>query len=1119
MQPRLSIIAASIRRILTSGFVEPTSDPYLDNVVLSLRMESSDPYYNQVVLGMHMDDVGLTDVKGHTVTLAGNTARSATQSKFGGYSAYFDGTGDYLAVTTDSGFDFGTGDFTIELWIYPTTIGTTAKYFLGKVVSWATNLDFSARIGTDGIITFYAGDNAPINIVSNSAVSINNWYHLAFVRSSGVTNMYVNGIKQSASHTGSVNVPNDSSTLYIGSYTNAGSEMYYGYIEDLRITQGVARYTKNFNVPTAAFPEPANTATDDKGNTVTSYGNSRYSGLSKYGGGSFYFDGTGDYLLLSTSLLSSEDFTVEAWIYPTAIPESGYIYAQYNNSTDAPNRTVFGYTSTGIYFQHGSTNLSPANGAPGLNTWSHIAFCRLGTTVYGFLNGVLMGTLTNFTGTLSSAIGSISAGYVGSWTQGHITGYLDDLRITKGVARYTSNFTPYKILTSAPAGDSFYNYTALLLKMNGTNGSTTFTDESYTPKTMTVFGNSNISTAQLKYGTASGYFDGTGDYLRTPYNAGFDPGDIGDYTAECWIYPTNVTSLRAIFGSYCNPSVTQGWILYQESSGALVLTTRDVSGTYGGVISSSNVLKINQWQHIAWTKTGKVNRLWLDGVKIAEATDTLNLYVNPSYGFIVGRWDDSGTTGRDFVGYMDDIRLTKGVARYTANFQPPGPHIAAIDPDTDQWWLNTVLALRMDGTHGSTTFTDLKGKTITPYGNASISSVVSKFGQAAYFDGTGDCLSVPNSSDFEFGTGDFTIEFWLNTSATNGTLIGKRPNVSWGPFVLGLNTNKLQVRLGTGSGSFAVDITSTDSINTGLWVHIAVTRASSTVRMFINGVVQSSTATLASSLYVVSNPVYIGANSDASGALTGYIDDLRITKNISRYTATFTPSEKPLPTYVVGPDHDQYWDKVVLACPFDTSLNDVRTKVGTAYGNAAISTTQKMFGDGSSYFDGTGDYVTYPHSSDLTLTSGDFTIEMWIYPLALTNCWFLSKDGIYGSIYLQYALGLDTDGYLNGVVGSGTSTNSYQQFSSLAGMIKVNTWTHIAYVKSGTTLNLFIDGILHKSVTQTATMGTSSGLLSLGRQPNDSGYYNGYLDDIRITKGVARYTANFEPPTKANILG
>jgi len=88
MQPRLSIIAASIRRILTSGFVEPTSDPYLDNVVLSLRMESSDPYYNQVVLGMHMDDTGLTDVKGHTITLNGNASRSATQSKFGGYSAY-----------------------------------------------------------------------------------------------------------------------------------------------------------------------------------------------------------------------------------------------------------------------------------------------------------------------------------------------------------------------------------------------------------------------------------------------------------------------------------------------------------------------------------------------------------------------------------------------------------------------------------------------------------------------------------------------------------------------------------------------------------------------------------------------------------------------------------------------------------------------------------------------------------------------------------------------------------------------------------------------------------------------------------------------------------------------
>lgn len=74
---------------------------------------ANDPHWNSVVLAMHMDDTGLTDLKGHTVTLVGNAARSATQSKFGGYSAAFDGSGDYLSVPQL----IGSVAFTIEAWV------------------------------------------------------------------------------------------------------------------------------------------------------------------------------------------------------------------------------------------------------------------------------------------------------------------------------------------------------------------------------------------------------------------------------------------------------------------------------------------------------------------------------------------------------------------------------------------------------------------------------------------------------------------------------------------------------------------------------------------------------------------------------------------------------------------------------------------------------------------------------------------------------------------------------------------------------------------------------------------------------------------------------------------
>ena len=86
-----------------------------------------DPYWNNVVLAMHMDDVGLSDLKGHAVTLNGNAARSSVQSKFGGYSTAFDGTGDYLSLSDSEDWNFGAGDFTIEFWVRPSVISGAAK--------------------------------------------------------------------------------------------------------------------------------------------------------------------------------------------------------------------------------------------------------------------------------------------------------------------------------------------------------------------------------------------------------------------------------------------------------------------------------------------------------------------------------------------------------------------------------------------------------------------------------------------------------------------------------------------------------------------------------------------------------------------------------------------------------------------------------------------------------------------------------------------------------------------------------------------------------------------------------------------------------------------------------
>lgn len=214
--------------------------------------------------------------------------------------------------------------------------------------------------------------------------------------------------------------------------------------------------------------------------------------------------------------------------------------------------------------------------------------------------------------------------------------------------------------------------------------------------------------------------------------------------------------------------------------------------------------------------------------------------------------------------------------------------------DADLYWSQTALALHMDGADNSTTFTDLKGKTVTANGNARISTTQSKFGGAsAYFDGAGDYLSIPASSDFGFGTGDFTIEGWIYpvvvtgsdrgiTDFRSGTLAG----VKWTFFIDNATGGKLAVWDGTTKyGSTGA------AIPAGAWMHIALVRSSGVLKAYINGAMDFSTS-LSSDLGS-SNPLGIGGHSSASSPgsspFSGYIDDLRITKGAARYTADFTP--------------------------------------------------------------------------------------------------------------------------------------------------------------------------------------------------------------------------------------
>lgn len=251
----------------------------------------------------------------------------------------------------------------------------------------------------------------------------------------------------------------------------------------------------------------------------------------------------------------------------------------------------------------------------------------------------------------------------------------------------------------------------------------------------------------------------------------------------------------------------------------------------------------------------------------------------------------------------DDV-AEAGTFEVTVFNPPPGggtsipAQLTVESPTTDPDFANVVSLLHFDGTDGSTTITDVIGKTWTVQGNAHLDTEDKKFGSASLLlDGSGDGISTGHSSDFDFGSGDFTIEMWLLPATLTGipNIIAKRAGQNFAPFSILLDSGRLRCRSSITGSSWAIDMTSTAQLSTESWNHIAYTRQGNTFRQWINGTLTNS-GTASGSLLANTDGVYVGRTSnDLGDAYAGRIDDLRITKGVARYTANFTPPSAPFP--------------------------------------------------------------------------------------------------------------------------------------------------------------------------------------------------------------------------------
>lgn len=631
-----------------------------------------------------------------TITRNGNTTQG-TFSPFSqtGWSNYFAGGGTYLSTPNSSTVytNFGTADFCIECWVFPTS-ALSESTLIANGPDGTTSGTFVLYLYRNGDIQLFYNTGAGVAVLGSGSASsptINTWSHIALTRQSGTVRCFVNGVSK-FSGTVSGNLGTASGTSTIGTRTGqTSSNSWPGNISNLRIVKNAAVYTAAFTPPTAPLTAISGTSlltcqsnrfVDNSANAfaLTVNGNVSVQPFSPFNptaaysaatvGGSGYFDGTGDDLTTPSNAAftyGTGDFTIEGFYFFTGgVGPSGYSYlfAQGGGT---------GVTSLGIYIQDGvykvwnGSAVIVGTTAYAQNRWVHVALARSGTTLRLFLNGVLEGTATNSNSIASGGTIGIS---IGRWVEiadgNWLTGYVSNFRVVKGTAVYTGAFTPPTTPVTAIANTS--------LLLNYTNAGI---PDATAKNVLETVGNAQISTAQSKWGGSSMYFDGSGDYLLVPpglqfYLSGAQTTATNrDFTIEFWFYSVN-TSINGTFLLRRASSNPIGIVISQLANASLFLGAGDSdSGSWNvSYTSGTNAFTINSWNHIALTRQGTTYRFFLNGVELYTASPTAFVIAGDTLPMYIAT---NGTEASQFPfnGYIQDFRFTIGAARYTANFTPP----------------------------------------------------------------------------------------------------------------------------------------------------------------------------------------------------------------------------------------------------------------------------------------------------------------------------------------------------------------------------------------------------------------------------------------------------------------
>ena len=681
--------------------------------------EETDPNFNQTVLLLHGDGTNGgqnntfvdSSSTGHTITRNGNPTQGTFNPFLGDgqYGVFFGPSNDDLEFANFNGSAFtNDGVFCVELFVTKTILGNTTIFF-----SSDTNDRIQVFMDTSNNFGFSLTGNSTTTFLVPSGISAGVFNHFCITRdSSNNVRGFINGVLKA--YKTNITTSQELTDLHVGSQKGT-NHFHRGAISNVRFVAGsmptdyntteTATGTTCFTIPSEplTLTSQGTTGNDvellccqsnrfidnsNNGITPTVLNTPKVIPLSPFAptasysesvhGGSGFFDNNGDYLETATSSsldFNANQFCIEWWEYRTARSSFDIVmHIGFNGSNSYG--LLIGYTGNGIYWSSSGSSwdvLSNANffGSETRynNQWYHCVLTRDSSNQFrSFINGVLRYTTSVGSSGIYQAANAIAIGTGQNHTSNHdYAGYLSDINISNGSipTRYQTSSTTVNtsIFTSPTAPTTSDTDTKLLL--NFTNASII---DSTMKNNLETVGDAQIDTSVKKFGTGSIQFDGN-DSIRWNQASGTSEQmaiRTGPFTVEFFVY----------FDGDPNSGGTNARAsLIRDGGNSFVIQRYDGEWEVGSEptpqIQVAQSLSNQTFYHVALTRDSSNNlRLFIDGTQAGSTATSFTTDFDENQ-WHLGSFNADGSGGRALTGFMDEVRITKSVARYTSDFTAP----------------------------------------------------------------------------------------------------------------------------------------------------------------------------------------------------------------------------------------------------------------------------------------------------------------------------------------------------------------------------------------------------------------------------------------------------------------